>query len=105
MWHVAKPRNLHSQIFLCEPSQDDEHFFAKICKTVTETTGCVCVHRRFSACLSWACNISIPFNQGHREELMTHSSYRYGVLKELSAMPSLAIMLIGLTGLETLITS
>lgn len=36
---------------------------------------------------------------------MTHSSYRYGVLKELSAMPSLVIMLIGLTGLETLITS
>jgi len=65
----------------------------------------VCVHRSFSVCLSWACNINIPFNQGHIEELMTHSADRYRVVKELSAMPSLVIMLIHLTGLETLITS
>lgn len=36
---------------------------------------------------------------------MTHSSYRYGVVKELSAMPSLVITMIGLTSLEILITS
>lgn len=68
------------------------------------TPQAVCVHGSFSACLSWAYNANNPFNQGHRE-LMTHSSYRYGVVKELNVMPSLVIMLIGLTGLETLIAS